>query len=233
MKLFCETMTYFLRIALPFLPRMQFEQRTRHIKPAMRYSSVFFASIVAGSLFRSFEVRRSLLHHKLAILGVDDAEDLLFLARLGADVDDVFFLAAGSLKLIAKPFGLGRNGDERKCAVLHGKVCGKHALRFFHCNERFSQVAFHMAEQVISMARSNDYDSASSQFFIVQEDSDFLDGQYACFGYVTEGMEIVDAICEAAEPIDEIGTIATEAQPIITSIEIREKAQASSSTEIE
>ena len=103
-------MTYFLRIALPFLPRMQFEQRTRHIKPAMRYSSVFFASIVAGSLFRSFEVRRSLLHHKLAILGVDDAEDLLFLARLGADVDDVFFLAAGSLKLIAKPFGLGRNG---------------------------------------------------------------------------------------------------------------------------
>ena len=85
----------------------------------------------------------------------------------------------------------------------------------------------------ISMARSNDYDSASSQFFIVQEDSDFLDGQYACFGYVTEGMEIVDAICEAAEPIDEIGTIATEAQPIITSIEIREKAQASSSTEID
>ena len=83
------------------------------------------------------------------------------------------------------------------------------------------------------MARSNDYDSASSQFFIVQEDSDFLDGQYACFGYVTEGMEIVDAICEAAEPIDEIGTIATEAQPIITSIEIREKAQASSSTEID
>ena len=39
----------------------------------------------------------------------------------------------------------------------------------------------------VSMARSNDYNSASSQFFIVHEDSTFLDGQYAVFGYVTEG----------------------------------------------
>ena len=41
----------------------------------------------------------------------------------------------------------------------------------------------------ISMARSQIKDSASSQFFIVHEDSTFLDGDYACFGYVTEGME--------------------------------------------
>ena len=47
----------------------------------------------------------------------------------------------------------------------------------------------------ISMARSQDYDSASSQFFIVQEDSTYLDGQYAAFGYVTEGMDVVDKIC--------------------------------------
>ena len=46
------------------------------------------------------------------------------------------------------------------------------------------------------MARSQNYDSASSQFFIVQEDSSHLDGEYAAFGTVTEGMEIVDEICE-------------------------------------
>ena len=48
---------------------------------------------------------------------------------------------------------------------------------------------------VISMARSNDPDSASSQFFIVHEDSQFLDGSYAAFGHVTDGIEIVDEIC--------------------------------------
>ena len=71
------------------------------------------------------------------------------------------------------------------------------------------------------MARSSAYDSASSQFFIVHEDSTFLDGQYAAFGYVTEGMDIVDIICTAAEPTDNNGTIPTEAQPVITSIDIR------------
>ena len=73
----------------------------------------------------------------------------------------------------------------------------------------------------ISMARSSDYDSASSQFFIVQEDSTFLDGSYAAFGYVESGMDIVDAICEAAEPTDDNGTIAADAQPVITRITIR------------
>ena len=47
---------------------------------------------------------------------------------------------------------------------------------------------------VISMARSNEPDSASSQFFIVQADSTYLDGQYAAFGKVTKGMDIVDKI---------------------------------------
>lgn len=74
----------------------------------------------------------------------------------------------------------------------------------------------------ISMARSSDYDSASSQFFIVHEDSSSsLDGQYAVFGYVTQGMDIVDAVCEAAEPTDNNGTITTEEQPVITSVTIR------------
>lgn len=73
----------------------------------------------------------------------------------------------------------------------------------------------------ISMARSTEYNSASSQFFIVHEDSIFLDGEYACFGYVTEGMDVVDAVCETAEPTDSNGTIPASAQPVITSITIR------------
>lgn len=74
----------------------------------------------------------------------------------------------------------------------------------------------------ISMARSQKYDSASSQFFIVHEDSTFLDGQYACFGYVTEGMEIVDEICESAIVEDNNGTVRPENQPVIESISVVE-----------
>lgn len=74
----------------------------------------------------------------------------------------------------------------------------------------------------ISMARSIDNDSASSQFFIVHEDSTFLDGEYAAFGTVTEGMEVVDAICEKV-PVEADGeTVAAENQPVITSIKIIE-----------
>ncbi len=72
----------------------------------------------------------------------------------------------------------------------------------------------------ISMARSVDPDSASSQFFIVHEDSPFLDGEYACFGYVTEGMEVVDKICENTPVLDDNGTVAAEDQPVIESITI-------------
>ena len=74
----------------------------------------------------------------------------------------------------------------------------------------------------ISMARAQDPNSASSQFFIVHEDSTFLDGQYAAFGYVTEGMDVVDAVCEAAQPVDNNGTILPEEQPVIESITILE-----------
>lgn len=72
----------------------------------------------------------------------------------------------------------------------------------------------------ISMARARDYNSASSQFFIVHEDSTFLDGQYACFGYVTEGIEVVDAICEAVPVTDNNGTVEKENQPVIESIQV-------------
>ena len=75
---------------------------------------------------------------------------------------------------------------------------------------------------VISMARAMDPDSASSQFFIVHQDSTYLDGQYAAFGHVTEGMEIVDAICADTPVQDNNGTVAAEDQPVITSIKIVE-----------
>lgn len=69
----------------------------------------------------------------------------------------------------------------------------------------------------ISMARSQAYNSASSQFFIMQADTSSLDGQYAAFGHVTEGMDVVDAMCEAARPTDNNGTIAAADQPRIAS----------------
>lgn len=72
----------------------------------------------------------------------------------------------------------------------------------------------------ISMARSQAYDSASSQFFIVQSDSTYLDGQYAAFGYVTEGMEVVDKICEEVTGQDENGVVPKENQPVIEEISV-------------
>ena len=74
---------------------------------------------------------------------------------------------------------------------------------------------------VISMARTqNDPDSASSQFFIVQADSDFLDGDYAAFGKVTAGMDIVDKICQSVQPIVNNGTVPADQQPKITAIKV-------------
>ena len=73
---------------------------------------------------------------------------------------------------------------------------------------------------VISMARANDPDSGSSQFFIVHEDSTFLDGQYAAFGHVTDGLDVVDAICEAVPVQDNNGTVAAADQPVITAVTV-------------
>ena len=72
----------------------------------------------------------------------------------------------------------------------------------------------------ISMARSQNPDSASSQFFICHADSTFLDGQYACFGYVTDGMDVVDKLCEDTPVQDNNGSVAKEDQPVIERIEV-------------
>ena len=70
------------------------------------------------------------------------------------------------------------------------------------------------------MARSQDPDSASSQFFITVADSEFLDGQYAAFGHVTEGMDVAEQIAKDAKPTDGNGTIPPEEQPVIETIKV-------------
>ena len=74
----------------------------------------------------------------------------------------------------------------------------------------------------ISMARSMAPDSASSQFFIVHEDSLFLDGEYAAFGHVTSGIEVVDKICENTKVKDGNGTVDKVDQPVIEYIKVLE-----------
>lgn len=76
---------------------------------------------------------------------------------------------------------------------------------------------------VLSMARSQHNDSASSQFFIMHEKAPHLDGQYAAFGHVLTGMEVVDAICASVPVTDFNGTVSKENQPVITSIKRIEK----------
>lgn len=72
---------------------------------------------------------------------------------------------------------------------------------------------------VISMARSRSYNSASSQFFIVHKDATYLDGQYAAFGRVIEGMDVVDAIAEV--PTD--GSDRPLAEQVIETIRVVEE----------
>ena len=82
---------------------------------------------------------------------------------------------------------------------------------------RTSKESFRLME---SMARAQDPNSASSQFFIVHQDATYLDGQYAAFGKVTEGMDIVDKICEEAVDTDGNGLVAPDKQPVIEKITI-------------
>ena len=83
---------------------------------------------------------------------------------------------------------------------------------------------------VISMARTNDPNSASSQFFIMHETASHLDGDYAAFGWVTEGMEIVDAICMSTKVEDMNGTVLAQNQPGIKDLRITGKLAESTSS---
>jgi len=72
---------------------------------------------------------------------------------------------------------------------------------------------------VMSMARSADFNSAGSQFFICHGDPDFLDGSYAAFGMVTDGMDIVDELADTPV-IDSNGTVRPDDMPVMASITI-------------
>ena len=80
---------------------------------------------------------------------------------------------------------------------------------------------------VISMARSDSYNSASSQFFIMHEDNTGLDGQYAAFGKVISGIEVIDELVKVKVE-DDNGTVLADNQPVIESIRVIEKDEASS-----
>jgi len=73
------------------------------------------------------------------------------------------------------------------------------------------------------MARATDLNSASSEFFIMQEDDDYLDGRYAAFGKVISGMDVVDKIAKKAKPTDDNGSIKIEERPVIKSIKVVNK----------
>ncbi len=105
--------------------------------------------------------------------------------------------------------GYREDGSEKDTASIKGE---------FSANGVKNDLA-HM-RGVISMARTNVMDSASSQFFIVHETSPHLDGQYAAFGMVTDGMDIVDEICAETPVTDSNGSVSLNNRPIIESIKI-------------
>ena len=76
----------------------------------------------------------------------------------------------------------------------------------------FTQNTLKHTRGVVSMARSGDPNSASSQFFICYGDAAFLDGKYAAFGKVIEGMDVVDAFCKVERTYN--GTDQTPATPV-------------------
>ncbi len=102
------------------------------------------------------------------------------------------------------PYGTGTGGSDEN-------IYGEFSSNGFENNLSHTR-------GVISMARSQDKNSASSQFFIVHKDSPHLDGDYAAFGEVIKGMDVVDLICSRSNPVDNNGTILPEEQPMITSI---------------
>ena len=111
-------------------------------------------------------------------------------------VDD--FMAQGG-----DPMGTGMGGSSKK-------IKGEFSINGYTKN------TLSHTRGVVSMARlSNSYNSASSQFFICYGDATFLDGQYAAFGQVIEGMEVVDSFLEVERTMDNDGDISKPVEPIV------------------
>ena len=99
------------------------------------------------------------------------------------------------------PDGTGMGGSKKK-------IKGEFAAN------GFTQNTLKHERGTISMARSQDMNSASSQFFICYDDASFLDGQYAAFGKVIEGMETVDNFLKVERTANSMGEIASPVTPI-------------------
>lgn len=100
------------------------------------------------------------------------------------------------------PEGIGMGGSDEE---IYGEFI----------SNGFTQNTLSHQRGVISMARSSDPNSASSQFFICYGDASFLDGSYAAFGKVTEGMEIVDEFLEVERVYGSDGALSKPVEPIV------------------
>lgn len=100
------------------------------------------------------------------------------------------------------PEGTGMGGSANK-------IKGEFAANGVETNDLSHQ------RGIVSMARSMDYDSASSQFFICYTDCSFLDGNYAAFGEVTEGMEVVDSFLQVERSMSSSGELSSPNTPIV------------------
>ena len=111
------------------------------------------------------------------------------------------------------PLGNGTGGSENE-------IKGEFALNGVENKISHVRGTISMARRGGNPETESTMNSASSQFFIVHEDSTYLDGSYAAFGHVTEGMDIVDKIAEETPVEDSNGTVKKENQPIITTIRV-------------
>ncbi len=100
------------------------------------------------------------------------------------------------------PEGTGMGGSSKK-------IKGEFSINGFEQN-----ILSH-TRGVVSMARSSSYNSASSQFFICYSDATFLDGQYAAFGMVIQGMEVVDSFLEVERTMGSDGALSKPVEPIV------------------
>ncbi len=111
------------------------------------------------------------------------------------------------------PLGNGTGGSEEE-------IEGEFSLNGHTNNISHTRGTISMARRGGNPDTKETMNSASSQFFIMQEDTPSLDGSYAAFGHVTSGMEIVDEICKNTPVEDSNGTVLKENQPIIQMIRI-------------
>ena len=92
----------------------------------------------------------------------------------------------------------------------------------FSCTDLYPFADFSVRIRISFEGVLKDFFMPGKQFFIMQADGTYLDGDYAVFGTVLEGMEIVDQICKNTTVEDSNGTVRPENQPVIESIRIEE-----------